>query len=198
MTDTLTPHEAARVLARASTYEAGLQQRTEGLTHMVWALVGPGIFLTYAYAEGVEGFPGWGWSLLWVPWVMAGSLVTFALWRSAGLSMPHVPDPIGPMGYLLRTVVASLVVAAVFALWDPRHHAAPLLVIGGMHLVFALVNAWRTSPRGRRVGAAVGAVLLAAAALLVSLPETPAGFAGTVLAAGLAPLLAGLWQTLRG
>lgn len=48
VTETLTPQEAARVLADAHSYEHGLQQRTEGLTHMVWGIAGPGIFLTYA------------------------------------------------------------------------------------------------------------------------------------------------------
>lgn len=198
LTDTLTTQDAARAVAVAARYEDALVQRTEGLTGMAWAPVGPGIYLTYAYAETLAGFPPWGFSLLWIPWVLAGGLTTFALWRSAALSAPRMRDPLTPLGYLWRFLAFIGGISAVFAVWNPQHYGAPLVVIGVMYLLYAILDPYRSSGRGRRVMGVCGAILVAASAAAFALPHSPVGFAGAVLASGLAPLAAGLWQTLRG
>lgn len=198
MADTLTPHEAARVLADAHSYEHGLQQRTEGLTQMVWGIAGPGMFLTYAFATRVDGFPTWGWSVLWLPWVFAATLTTFALWRSAALSAPAVQEDVGTAGYVARAVGVTLLLAGIFTFWDPHHHAAPLLVIGGMYLAFGAFDPWKASATGRRVSAVLGAVLLAGALILLRLPADGTSLLASLLLVGGVPLAGRLWQTLRG
>ncbi len=198
MTETLTPHDAARVLAQASRYEEALFHRTEGLTVMIWGLVSPAIFLAYAYAERASGFPDWGYALLWFPWVAAGGLVTFALWRSAGLAMPNMHDPITPAGYALRFLSFVLILVVIFIFWQPHHYGAPLLIIGGGYVALATINPYLSSRQGRVMMGTVGLVLLAAAAVMLAIPHSDAGFTATLLIAGLVPLGGGLVQTLRG
>lgn len=196
MNETLTPQAAARVLSDAAGFEESLQQRTEGITAMIWSAVGPGIYLSYAYAGAAGRMPDWGWALLWIPWVFAGSLVTYALWRSAALSMPNTRDPLTPVGYLWRFLLLTLLVSVVFAFWDPDHYGAPLLVIGGMYLVMAAFNPYHMSMRGRWVAGASGVGFLLIGGVALSLPETGIGFVVAVTLSGLVPLLFGFWQTI--
>lgn len=196
MTETMTPQAAARVLTDAAGYEASLQQRTEGITAMIWSAVGPGIYLTYAYAGIRPSFPDWGYALLWIPWILAGTLITFTLWRSAALAMPHVREPRSAWGYLWRLLAITLAMSVVFAFWDPDHYGAPLLVIGVMYLVMAIWNPYRMSRRGRGVASVAGISFLLIAALAMMLPETGVGFTLVVLLSGLIPLLSGFWQAM--
>ena len=196
MNETLTPRAAARVLTDAAGFEASLQQRTEGITAMVWGAVGPGIYLSYGYAERVDAFPDWGWAVLWIPWILASTLITFALWRSAALTAPTMHDPITPLGYLWRFTLITLAVSVVFAFWDPDHYGGPLLVIGAMYLVLGGLNPYGMSRRGRAVALVSGVAFLLIAAVALSLPETGLGFTLTVLVSGFTPVIAGFWQTM--
>lgn len=196
MNETLTPQGAARILTDAAGFEDALQQRTEGITTMVWGSVGPGIYLSYGYAEGVDAFPQWGWAVLWVPWILAATLITVSLWRSAALTAPALKDPITPLGYFWRFALITTAVSLVFALWDPRHYGAPLLVIGAMYLVLGGLNPYGMSRRGRGVAIVAGCVFLVVAAVALSQPETGLGFLLTLLVSGFTPLLAGFWQTV--
>ncbi|HEX2021681.1 MAG TPA: hypothetical protein VHH36_03160 [Candidatus Thermoplasmatota archaeon] len=198
MTETLSTEDAARAVAAAARYEDALAQRTEGLTSMAWAPVAPGIYLTYAYAKDLAGFPSWGFALLWLPWVAVAGLTTFALWRSAGLSAPRMKDPLTPVGYLWRFLAFTGAIALALVLWKPDHHGGALLVVGLGQLLLAAIDPYRMSARGRWAVGACGAVLAAAAGVALALPETPEGFAIVVALSGAGPLAAGLWQTLRG
>lgn len=196
MNETLSPQSAARLLTDAASFEGALQQRTEGITSMVWGAVGPGIYLSYGYAERAEGFPDWGWAVLWIPWILASTLITFALWRSAALTAPKLDDPITPLGYLWRFALITLCVSVVFAFWDPDHYGAPLLVIGAMYLVLGGLNPYGMSRRGRAVALVSGAGFLLVATVALSQPETGLGFTLTVLVSGFVPIVAGFWQTM--
>lgn len=145
-----------------------------------------------------EGFPTWAWSVLWIPWVLAGTLTTYALWRSAALTAPAAQDDVGTAGYVARSVGLTLLLAGIFTFWDPHHHAAPVLVIGGMYLAFAAFNPWRASRTGRRLSAVMGAVLLAGGLVLLQLPADGLNLVASLLLVGGVPLAGGLWQTLRG
>lgn len=196
MNETMTPSAAARVLADAAGFEESLLQRTEGITAMIWSAVGPGIYLTYAFAGTTDAMPDWGWALLWIPWVFAGTLITYAIWRSAALSMPGSRDPITPLGYLARFFALTLAVSVIFAFWDPDHYGAPLLVIGMMYLAMGGLNIYQMSRRGRLVAIASGVGFLLIGSIAVSLPETGLGFVAAVTLSGLVPLFAGFWQTI--
>lgn len=198
MSDTLTPHEAARVVASASRYEDSLVQRTEGLTQMVWGLVTPAIFVTYAFA-GLVHAPGWVFALLWAPWVAAGAAATMALWRSAALSRPGGMAFERPRGFLLRFLAVSAVFMGAFSLLQPDGTTVPLAVVGAVWTLMALLNVICASPLGRGLWAFCGTALLGTAALLAA-TGAPIEVSGTlsILVPGAVPLATGLYQTLRG
>ena len=97
MTETLTPQDAARTIAKARSWEAALEGRTAGLTWMIWGIVSPAIFVTYGFAATLATLagaqPGWWMGLLWMPWVAMGIVATVALWKTAGLAAPQLDDP---------------------------------------------------------------------------------------------------------
>jgi hypothetical protein len=111
----MTPRDALHALGDLPRYEERLEMRTGGLTLMVWGLAIAGIFMTYAAAgpwlEGLGAY--WGFSLLWVPWVVAGSVASSTLWRSHAITLRREPD--GRKGWLTSLVLsgAFLIVAAV-------------------------------------------------------------------------------------
>lgn len=197
MTDTLTPDEAARLLANASRYEDALAQRTEGLTAMVWGICTSALFLTYGFADVLDA-PGWALSLLWLPWVGVASVFTYALWRSAALSLPR-PQAGEPRGYWWRIVAATGAVTLVFALLRPDGPLLPLAVIGALWTLMPLVGLLHASPPGRVVWLASGlACLVAAGALALADAGIEVSGTASILVPGIVPVVLGLRQTLRG
>lgn len=198
MSETLTPHEAARVLARASTYEDALVQRTEGLTQMVWGLCTSALFLTYGFGSLLDA-PGWAYGLLWIPWIAAGMIFTLALWRSAALS--HAGGGLfdRPQGIVVRFWIVTAVFSAIFLFLQPDGPVVPLAIVGGVWTLMAIANVYQASPLGRRLWAATGMSLVVGAALLAAFraPIQVSGLVSIVLP-GLVPMALGLYQTLRG
>ena len=199
MNETLSPTDAARILAETARYEDGLVQRTEGLTAILWGFVSAGIFLTYGLGAVTDGLTPLVASLLWVPWTAAGFVATAALWRSAALSQPTLARGDGMVRATLRWLAGVVGVSIVFAILQPHSAATPLVVIGAFWMLLALANVFRSSPRGRLVWGVSGAVLAAAGAalLLLHAADDVAGLASVALAGGV-PFLLGTWQTLRG
>lgn len=197
MGETFTPQEAARALAEASRFEDALAERTGGITWMVWGIVTPGIFLTYSFFGALDA-GGWWLGLVWMPWVAAGILTTVMLWRSAALAAPALDTQ--PSGsFWLRFLGFTALITLVMYLVRPDGPEAPLIVVGALWAGMGILNLWGASARGRRVSVAAGLPLVVAGILLAAL-DVPVEVGGMVAVAvsGLAPIAAGLYQTLRG
>ena len=94
----LTPQAAVAEIRRIEGLHGALARRASGLTWMIWGIVAPAIFISYALLSILVGFPGDGngyhalWILfpvLWVPWAAIGFVATATLWRSVGLVIPR-------------------------------------------------------------------------------------------------------------
>lgn len=212
--EAMVPAAAWATIREAAAFEEPLRRRTEGVTWMVWGLVTAAIFATYdalspAFHEfdhetGVETTAPWYIDALWVYWVLAGALVTWALWRTVALATPVESPPAGKRVTLTWVAAGALGWALALVVLPWLHtHLVPVVAIGVAWLTVGAVNLQRSSPLGRRVLVVVGVVVVTAAVLLDLAAPTPGGDltllnAGRLLAAGLPPLLGGLWQALRG
>lgn len=195
MSETMTPEQAARAFVEASRWQSTLAARTEGLGFLVWALVTPGLIATMGFV-GVAGFPWWGQLAAWPPWVIGGLLVTHALWRTARITRPDIEPP-SPMSYAARVgVIVALVLVLHFVI-QPTSMAWPLGMIGAAWMAVGTLNRRLTSG-GRHASLAVGAAI-AASAVGLAFAGAPhlAGMAWAAVATGVAPLVAGLYQTYR-
>lgn len=206
--DDLPLRDAVNAIATAARFEEPLRQRTEGLTWMIMAFIGPGIFLSYAFmGVAVPDAPALVEAFLWLPWVATGVATTIVLWNSAALTSPglarHTPSGWAvTLGWL-----AALAVAWAGVLWllpDLNEPTFFLLWIGTAWAVFGAVNLYKNSARGRRFSVAIGVtIFLVGVALALTVPgESNADYlaATTVasVASGLVPLVAGFWQATRG
>lgn len=199
MTETeMSPLEAAAALAKARTYEDDLRCRTSGLTWMIWGLVTPGIFLSYAFAA-VVGADGPLVSFLWAPWIAAGVLATSALWRSVALSTSSLRG-IAWRAFWLRFALVTLAYAVVLRVFPIDRPSAALLLVGLTWTAMGALGLWRPRPGVATSGVAIWAGLLTAGlGLALVLARLPIEVEGTVsiVASGAIPFGAGLWQTIR-
>jgi hypothetical protein len=196
MSETLTTDEAARLVAEARRWEGSLRQRTEGITWMVWGIATAAMFLSYDWM-GRGHAPAWVFAVLWIPWVLAGNLTSYALWRSAALTQDPEVAPLGTRRHLGLIVLFVVVFALMAFVLRPTSWSVPMVVAGILWASLGLVIP-RMSPRGKVVSAAVGLGVVAAA-LALSLLPLPESWAGTlaVLVIGTFALGGGFWQTLR-
>lgn len=206
--------EALAAIGDAITREQALRSRTEGLTWMIWGIVTAGWKLTYdAVAWAFRPAPPELMvDLIWLPWVVMGGLTTTALWATAALAEPNLDEerPAGLWVTVGWTAFVILVWAVLFfglavALDFPGNaDTMSLIVLGITWATFGAVEPVRLTDRGRRVTVAVGAILGVVglmAAFGVPPGEPAQNRVSTVLATsfgGVVPLLAGLWQALRG
>ena len=198
MNETLTPGEAARILADTSRYEDNLVQRTEGLTAIIWGLVTPAIWTSYGFADAMGGLTMPWVALLWLPWVAAGALATTALWRSAALSHPGLSDH-GNLQRWLRWLGMVVVLSVGFFVVRPMDPASPLIIVGLVWFAMGAFNVWDMSTRGRLLWGGCGvALLVTGLALIVLHAPMQAGGMVAVFVTGVVPFAAGLWQTLQG
>ena len=204
--------ETIPLLTRALSFEDGLRRRTEGLTWAIWGVVLALIFFMYAGLGAAGAEAPWWIALLWVPWVLVGSAVTWALWRSAALRF--AAEGKQPAGALVTVAwIAALVVGLAAMAYGPRlpnPENGALLAVGIAWLVMGGTNLFRATPSGRRAILVIGAATLAfALALSFLLPAPSWGAADADLtrflhdvaraaAAASAPVAVGLWQALRG
>lgn len=196
MAETLTPQQAARVLADASRYEDGLRHRTEGLTFMAWGLVASGTFVAYALASILDA-PAWVFATLWAPWIAVGIAFTFALHRSVALTRER-PEEAPSGSDWAKTLVVTAVVGIAYAIARPDGPLVPLGILGLSYVAMFGLNVFGSTRTGRLVGFGTGAVLAGAAATLAiaGAPIEVSGTLSMVLPGALLCSL-GLWQTLR-
>src|SRR5207247_9659084 len=85
---------------------------------MIWGIVAPAIFISYALLRILVGFPGDGngyhalWILfpvLWVPWAALGFVATATLWRSVGLVIPRRSAQMREGDFTGALIVGSIV-----------------------------------------------------------------------------------------
>lgn len=195
-------------------HEAGLRSRTEGLTWMIWGLVTAGWTLTYDALAwiGRPAPPAWAFDLAWLPWVLAGGVVTTALWRTAALRDPTLEED-RPAGLLVVSGWTAFVVAVWAVLFfglvgglgfPGTADTMGLIVLGITWFTFGAVRPVRLTDRGRRVTMLVGLGLFTSGivtAVALGFDHPHANAVATVVATltgGLFPILGGLWQALRG
>jgi cation transport ATPase len=204
------PLDALPLLSRALSFEDSLRRRTEGVTWAIWGIVLALVFFMYAAMGGALGErgPPWWAVALWLPWVIAGSALTWALWRTSALGLAGKERRPAGLAVALAWIAALFVgLGVVFEgpqLPNPDH--SPLLAVGLAWLLMGGTNLLRATPTGRRAALLIGALTMGAGLAMAFLLRVPAGddvarFAQDVLrgaAAASFPIAVGLWQALRG
>jgi hypothetical protein len=216
----LTPAQAIHALTQLEGYEEGLTARIGGLTSMVFGIAVAGIFVTYGVASAwgfVQRHP-WVQSFLWVPWILAGTVITTSLWSLHAIQLRRPDRGWRASAYsLMLSLVFTAIALALSFLPVPQIHAgaafAPLAsqlgMFGFMTVVtglFTLVMAgmaygrFMGKPRGAAVpllGAGLAILVGGFAMGMVALDGLPAallsaGLCGTAyFGAGLVPYLRG-------
>ena len=86
----LMPHAAVAEIRRIEGLHGALARRASGLTWMIWGIVAPAIFVSYALLGILVGFPSDGdgyhalrvlFPVLWAPWAAIGLVATATLCR---------------------------------------------------------------------------------------------------------------------
>lgn len=169
----LTPESAAAEIRRIEGVHGALARRTAGLMWMIWGIVVPAIFASYALAfhalAGVSGLAFLLFPFLWIPWTALGIIATLSLWRSVALVVPF--DRTLPRSHVVVTgvlVVALIVVGmgVIRATGIPIAELAWALMAIGMAaaiLGFTGINA--NDIAERRLWIVAGALLLLTALL---------------------------------
>jgi len=199
----LTPEQAAATIEQARGYERPLRRRAGGVTVMVWALIMAAIPLTFEAASSMgASHEAWWFPFLWVPWVVAGNLVTFGIWGIAEVSTPDLERS------WTRTVLyTGLFLGAGAAAW-----ALSVVLVGGLpepaSALFAIATGWgaiglvlEAEPGGRRAMVGIGlALLVVAIANAVTLPATggEARSQAVIVTSALVPLAVGFWNAWTG
>lgn len=90
----LTAQQAAATLHDLEDVEERLTARTAGLTHLVWGMAAPLIFLTYGSADALvqRHEAWWAFSVLWIPGALLGALLTHHLWNHNALRLDRPTD----------------------------------------------------------------------------------------------------------
>lgn len=187
MTDEpLTAIQAARALREVGRWSEQLRHRTIALTWMLWGLVAPAIFVTYAWSDAALA-PDSPWTgLLWLPWALLGVSFTQLLWRSARIEGDEPALTFRELAvhvalFLLATVGAALVVIAL-----GLEIAPPAAVLLGLGLLVAMLGAQESLASKRAAGAIQVAGGLALLALGLQLAVAQAGFGQAALWGALA------------
>src|SRR3989442_1734001 len=101
-----------------------LARRASGLTWMIWGIVAPAIFISYALLGILVGFPGNGngyhalsvlFPVLWAPWAAIGLVATATLWRSVGLVIPRRSAQMRE-GLLTGAIIVGIIFAGFAAI----------------------------------------------------------------------------------
>lgn len=166
------PLQAASALREVARWSDPLLARTVGLTWLVWSLVAPAIFVTYAWAAAAQ-VGALALALAWLPWATMGLLVTFLLARSARVE--RAPSVLSSRELLVHAALflAATVGAATVVLVLRLPLAAPAAVLLGLGLLVGMLGA-RDAAAGER---APGILQLAGGVVLLAfaLSEASAG-----------------------
>jgi hypothetical protein len=193
----LSAREAARVVAQAQAWDRALARRAEGAIWMVWGIVVPAIFLSYAFASDVHLGGGYE-PVLWAPWSAAGILATIAIQRVARPQAPAEPAP-RKKATLVGVAVVALAFTTMGILLRPATAEVPLLVIGAVWAFAAAANAFRFTWEGRTMVAAsgVGCLVVAGALGLLRPSDDVVGLVAAI-ATGVLTLGTGFARVLQG
>lgn len=197
----MSPHDALLALNDLPHYEERLEARTGGLTCMLWGLAVAGIFMTYTAAADLieQAEASWAFSLLWMPWVIAGSALSGMLWRSNAITL-RKPDE-ARQGYMISVVTTLAFIGFAAALFVGLNvlaglewtvHSFMTVASGLMALLLATWQRRAWGPGARNVAIAGLVMVLAGIALgLSGVGDTGAGLLASA-ATGLAWFGAGL------
>ncbi len=214
--ETLEPREALATISDTVQLEQALRSRTEGVTWMIWGLVFAGYELSFdaaAWLVRPDPFPALvGW-VMWLPWVLAGTLVTIALWRTAAVSAPALEER-RPAGWLVTAAWVVFVGAAwqgsFLLLVEPlglpgTPETLGSIVIGLAWVLLGVLDPFGVTERGRHVTEVIGLTMIVAGVLVAGLlPHEASAYTNRVATlaivtvGGLAPVLGGYWQAVRG
>lgn len=198
--------EAADLLAGIEDVEEEMTARTAGLTWLVWGLAIPGLFTSYAALQPVvaEGPFEWILSVLWIPWIVAGSLATNALWAVNAVTLDREPEGGGGWTSLGFVVLFFALAGASWALTSVLGVDLPLdalwiVAAGLLTVAIGAVFRRRQAPGGGL--AAAGGLTIVAGGLAVGVvdpsPSALVNLAGAALV-GLIYHAVGGWLYLRG
>lgn len=199
--------EAADLLAGIPDVEKKLTARTAGLTWIVWGIAIPGLFATYAAAEpllATDGGFGWILSVLWIPWIGAGSLATNLLWATNAVTLDREPEGRGwarAGAYLALFFLLAAAVWGLLAVLDVNLAADAVWIVASGLLTVAI--GFAAGPRGApgsRVAVAGGLAIVAGGLALGYTAPSPAPLVNLV-GAGLVGVVyhaVGGWLYQRG
>lgn len=207
--ETASIRQAIDSISHLEAFEESLRRRTEGITWMVWGLVFAGLTLSFYIgdltrdaATADEPRP---WSLLfpWFPWMLAGGVITAALWKSAALQTPTLHRPLwATLGGLLAVGAATvLVFIASWALPAGMQSAVtPLTLFGLAGLAVVATPLLRLSVAGRRVAIAATLVQVVCGIAIGLGGGSPnaTGYTLTAVLVAATWIGAGLWETTQG
>lgn len=193
--DAMTARQAAAALADLRADDERLTGRASALMNMIWGVVASAIFLAYAAADDLDGFPFFA-PILWVPFVAAGIAITRRVWHAQAVYFgADRSEKAGARDAWVSWAFAcgflAVALGLVFGLplvgieWSV--HAVMLVVNGLLALVMATLakSYWCTSGYMETGIAGVAMVAAAVALGVLALPEDATG-----LLAGLAALAA--------
>jgi hypothetical protein len=179
----LTPNQAVREILKIEGHTESLFQRTVGMTWMIWAVINGGIFVSYE-AIGLAAPPGtlaiFGYGVVWLPWMLLGSVSTTVLWRSLALVVPRDWG----IGARRATAVATMTFLAlvlgglaVISLANV-HVNGPFWAMFAVGIAAAAVggSGLTTESRSERVLWLVGGVVLAVLAVGIDLVAGRIGY----------------------
>jgi len=176
----LTPQRALAEIGRIEGLHDALARRTTGLTWMIWGIVAPAIFLSYALLGILVGFPlgndGYHalrvlFPVLWAPWAAIGFVATATLWRSVGLVIPR-RSARAREGILTGVIIVGIIFvgfAAIAVGKVPVAEFAWVLMAQGIGLVTVGLLGLNCNDATERRLWIFGGILLAVAALAGSL-----------------------------
>lgn len=167
----LDAREAAETIGRLQSVDDAVARRAAGVTWMIWGLVAPAIFVTYAaFGSALRGTSlAILEAFLWAPWVLLGVLASSTVWETAGAAVPGVEEGSprrAVVGILVFVVPIFLALGAADVAGLPGGVAEDLVVLaglGGGSLVAGATGALAPDRGGRRLFLASGAFLLAVA-----------------------------------
>jgi len=176
----LTPHAAVAEIRRIEGLHGALARRASGLTWMIWGIVAPAIFVSYALLGILVGFPSDGdgyhalrvlFPVLWAPWAAIGLVATATLWRSVGLVIPRRSAQRWE-GVLTGAIIVGIIFtgfAAIAVAKVPVAEFAWVLMAQGIGVVTVGLLGLNCNDATERRLWILGGILLAAVALAGSL-----------------------------
>lgn len=197
--DGLSPEEAVEEIERVDRMHDALEQRTSGLTWMVWGIAIAAIFVSYSYVGVIaDAYDPAASSLdpfLWIPWVVLAVLTTRALWRSAGLVLPIEPGGLDLESLLVGVLFVGLSYGGILAVQElgvPLLEPAVVLVAVGVATGLVGILGLTTTSRFERRAAVVAGALLVVVALATTalVPSDGIGYAWFSLVAPLSVVVA--------